>query len=99
MDNQGEALLPLDGNAASGLLSNLFAIDVTVAQVTCGCCGVVSQVGETKVYGGLMGAIFRCPHCDGVVMRLVHTPTGLWLDMRGSRRFFAPTATATTRAV
>ena len=99
MDHPNEAGLPLDGNAAAGLLRELFAFDVTVAEVTCVCCGVVAQVGETRVYGGLMGAIFRCPHCDGVVMRLVHAPTGLWLDMRGSRRLFAPTATTTTRAV
>jgi hypothetical protein len=46
-------------------------------------------VGETRVYGGVMGAIFRCPHCDSVVMRLVHTPVGIWLDMRGCRRLFA----------
>jgi hypothetical protein len=46
-------------------------------------------VGETRVYGGVMGAIFRCPHCDSVVMRLVHTPVGIWLDMGGCRRLFA----------
>ena len=39
MDHQEEAGLPLDGNAASGLLSELFALDVTVAEVTCDCCG------------------------------------------------------------
>jgi len=73
MEHQEEAGLPLDGNAASGLLSELFALDVTVAEVTCDCCGAVTQVGETKVYGGIMGAIFRCARCDSVVMRLVHT--------------------------
>jgi hypothetical protein len=89
MDHQEEAGLPLDGNAASGLLSELFALDVTVAEVTCDCCGAVAQVGETKVYGGVMGAIFRCAGCDSVVMRLVHTPVGFCLDMRGSRRLLA----------
>jgi len=90
MDHQEEAGLPLDGNAASGLLSELFALDVTVAEVTCDCCGAVAQVGETRVYGGVMGAIFRCARCDSVVMRLVHTPVGIWLDMRGSRCLFTP---------
>jgi hypothetical protein len=89
MDHQEEAGLPLDGNAASGLLSELFALDVTVAEVTCDCCGAVAQVGDAKVYGGVMGAIFRCAQCDSVVMRLVHTPVGLCLDMRGSRRLLA----------
>ena len=90
MDHQEETGLPLDGNAAAGLLGELFALDVTVAEITCGSCGVVAEVGETRVYGGVMGAIFRCPNCDSVVMRLVHTPVGTWLDMRGSRCLFTP---------
>jgi hypothetical protein len=88
MDHQEEAGLPLDGNAAAGLLSELFVLDVTGADVTCDRCGGVAEVGATKVYGGVMGAIFRCAYCDSIVMRLVHTPVGLWLDMRGSRRLF-----------
>ena len=90
MEHQEEAGLSLDGNAASGLLSELFALDVTVAAVTCDCCGAVAQVGDAKFYGGIMGAIFRCARCDSVVMRLVHTTVGIWLDMRGSRGLFTP---------
>jgi hypothetical protein len=90
VNHQEETGLPLDGNAAAGLLGELFALDVTVAEITCGGCGVVAEVGETRVYGGVMGAIFRCPNCDSVVMRLVHTPVGIWLDMRGSSCLFAP---------
>jgi len=89
MDQQDEAGLPLDGNAAAGLLRELFVMDVTTAEVTCGSCGVVAMVAETRLYGGVMGAIFRCAHCDGVLMRLVRTPVGIWLDMRGSRLLFA----------
>ena len=92
MDQQEEAGLPLDGNAAAGLLRELFALDVTAAEVTCGRFGVVAMVGETRLYGGAMGAIFRCAHCDGVVMRLVRTPVGIWLDLRGSRLLFARSA-------
>jgi hypothetical protein len=36
-----------------------------------------------------MGAIFRCAHCNSVVMRLTSTPAGLSFDMRGSRRLCA----------
>ena len=92
MDHQEETGVPLDGNAAAGLLCELFALDVTAAEVTCSCCGVVAEVGETRVYGGPMGAIFRCAHCDSILMRLVRTPVGIWLDMRGSRRLFARSA-------
>jgi Family of unknown function (DUF6510) len=63
MDQQEEVGLPLDGNAAAGVLRELFAFDMTAAEVTCGSCGTVTMVGETKLYGGVMGAIFRCPHC------------------------------------
>jgi hypothetical protein len=92
MDHQDEAGLPLDGNAAAGILRELFAFDVTTAKVTCGSCGVVTIVGETRLYGGVMGAIFRCANCDGVLMRLVRTQAGIWLDMRGSRLLFARSA-------
>jgi hypothetical protein len=91
MDQHEEVALPLDGNAAAGLLRELFALDVTAAEVTCGNCGIVAMVGETKLYGGVMGAIFRCARCDSIVMRLVRTRVGIWLDMRGSRLLFAQT--------
>ena len=92
MDPEREAIIPLDGNAAAGLLRELFAFDMTAASVTCGGCGVIAGVGEVRVYGGSMGAIFRCAHCDSIVMRLVRTPVGLWFDMRGARNLFARSA-------
>ena len=82
---QDQPGLPLDGNAAAGLLREIFAFDATAAQISCGSCGVASDIGGTRLYGGTMGAILRCAHCDSVVMRLARTPGGLWLDMRGSR--------------
>jgi len=88
MDQPKEACV-LDGNAVAGLLCELFARDVTTAEVRCSACGVVSEIGGTRVYGGIMGAIFRCTHCGSIVMRLVRTPAGTWFDMRGSRRLFA----------
>ena len=67
-------------------------LDATVAEVTCDSCGIVARWARQELYGGVMGAIFRCAHCDGVVMRLVRTPVGIWFDMRGSRRLFARSA-------
>jgi hypothetical protein len=87
--DQDEPHLPLDGNAAAGLLREIFAFDVTVAQVSCGSCGTAADLGEARLYGGQMGAIFRCARCNSIVMRLAHTPAGIWLDMRGSRRLCA----------
>jgi len=42
-----QAAVPLDGNAAAALLRELFALDVTASEVTCGSCGIVALVGET----------------------------------------------------
>lgn len=91
MSAESEGMAALDGNAAAGLLRELFALDVTVARFTCAECGSVGEVGAARVYGGTMGAIFRCTGCDGVVLRLVRTPAGLWLDMQGTRRLVVPT--------
>lgn len=90
--SSGEKSAPLDGNAAAGLLSELFAIDVTIARLTCGGCETVSLVGEVSVYGGGMGAVFRCSHCDTAMIRLVHTKAGYWLDMQGAKSLFASSA-------
>ena len=88
--DQDEPRLPIDGNAAAGLLRKIFAFDVTTAQVSCSSCGVAADLGEARLYGGRMGAIFRCVHCGSIVMRLARTPVGIWLDMRGSRRLYTP---------
>ena len=88
MTDRQSGALPLDGNAEGGLLRELFAPDVTAAEVTCDGCGAVAAVGAVRVYGAAMGAVFRCAHCDAVVIRLTQTPAGLFLDMRGARRLF-----------
>ncbi len=80
--------VPLDGNAAAGLLSELFALDMTLAKVTCAGCGTTLELGAARLYGGAMRSIFRCVHCDTAIVRLVRTPLGLWIDMQGTRRMF-----------
>ena len=82
----------LDGNAAGGRLRDFFAFEITQAQIECETCGCIAAVGTLPLYGGVMGAVLRCPHCDGIVMRAVHTEHGRWLEMRGARylRFASP---------
>lgn len=84
----------LDGNAAGGRLRELFALDVTAAKIICDRCGAIAAVGAVRSYGGAMGAVLRCAHCDTVVLRLTHTPAGRWFDMRGARRLFVATPAA-----
>jgi hypothetical protein len=85
-----DADLPLDGNAAAGLLRDVFACEMTIAVITCGGCGASAPVGAVRVFGGAMGAIFRCASCDTAVVRLARTPRGTWLDLRGARSIVVP---------
>jgi hypothetical protein len=78
----------LDGNAAGGILAELFAIDITTAVVTCESCGKAEAAASAHLYGGSMGMILRCVHCDTAVMRLTHTPKGYYFDLLGARRVF-----------
>jgi hypothetical protein len=77
--------LVLDGNAAAALLQEIFAVDMTIAQIQCEVCGFTASVGSLRLYAAPMGAVLRCTHCDGILMRAVHTPHGRWLEMKGAR--------------
>jgi hypothetical protein len=77
--------LVLDGNAAAGLLQEIFVSDITSARIQCRECGSIAAVGSLRLYAAQMGAVLRCGHCDGVVMRTVHTPHDCWLEMTGAR--------------
>jgi hypothetical protein len=73
----------LDGNAAGGLLLDVFARDVTGALATCAGCGDVRPVGALAAYGHAMGVILRCPGCDAAMLRLVRTPGWTRVDASG----------------
>ena len=77
--------LRLDGNVAAGILSEVFATDLTAARATCANCGTDRPVGALLVYAHGMGMVVRCPGCDGVVLRVARTPTKVWLDLTGAR--------------
>jgi Family of unknown function (DUF6510) len=77
--------LKLDGNAAAGALQEVFALEMTAASGTCDSCGAVGAVGELMLYVHAPGLVFRCPHCDAVVLRMVTDGTRYWIDVRGLR--------------
>lgn len=77
--------LRLDGNAAAGLLREVFAVEMTTAVGTCAHCGKVGPVGEALLYGGELGVVLRCAGCEGLLVCITHTPRGYWLDLRGLR--------------
>lgn len=73
----------LDGNAAAGPLLELFGFDVTTATGQCDHCGRVGALAEARLYDPIHGMVFRCPGCDGILMRMVEHDTRVWLDLRG----------------
>jgi hypothetical protein len=74
----------VDGNAAAGILSELFVPDLTAARAKCAGCGTTRAIGVLLVYAHGMGTVMRCPGCDGVVLRIARTPTHVWLDATGA---------------
>jgi hypothetical protein len=89
-----DADLRLDGNAAAGLLAEVFRAEMTTAEVTCTGCGTVAAVGELMRYGHEMGAILRCARCDTAVIRVAQTQHRHWLDLRGAHTLRLHAATS-----
>ena len=84
--------LRLDGNAAAGILSELFVPDLTAARATCAGCGASGAIGALLVYAHGMGTVMRCPECEGVVLCITRTATQVWLDPSGARRIIVAAA-------
>jgi hypothetical protein len=64
----------LDGNAAAGMLRELFAYDLTAASGQCAACGMVAQMGGQHLYMHPLspGAVLRCQGCQSVLLVFVH---------------------------
>jgi len=75
----------LDGNAAGGILQEIFPFEMTLAQATCTGCGATNAVGALAVYMHGMGTVVRCPSCESVLIRIVQAKGCYWLDMQGVR--------------
>ena len=79
------AEMKVDGNAIGGLLGEIFAMEMTVAESTCAGCGAINAIGRVDVYMNAPGAVVRCPSCEQVLMRIVRGPERYWLDLSGIR--------------
>ena len=73
----------VDGNAAAGELSRIFAMDVTAAQGRCAHCGATKRFAEARLYMRGPGLVARCPVCQHVLLRLVNVGQRVLLDVRG----------------
>ena len=78
--------LHLDGNAAAGVLTEVFAVEMTTAVGTCAHCGATNALGAVRVYAQAPGTVLRCPACTNVLMTIVRSHERLHVDLRGVRR-------------
>jgi hypothetical protein len=74
----------LDGNAAAGLLQDIFGADMTSLAHECGSCGTVAEIGTTDAWMEGPGVVLRCSACHEVIIRIVETPRARLLDARGA---------------
>jgi Family of unknown function (DUF6510) len=77
----------LDGNAAAGILEEVFAFEITTARTACVQCGATGEVGAQMAYMTEIGTVVRCSSCDNALIRVVHQQDGpqrYWLDLRGT---------------
>jgi Family of unknown function (DUF6510) len=80
----------LDGNAAGGGLSDLFAVDLTAARSRCASCGMTSMLGAHHLYADAPAMVVRCPTCTGVVLRFASQDGRMLLDLRGAELLTVP---------
>jgi hypothetical protein len=73
----------VDGNAAAGDLSKIFAVDVTAAEGQCAHCGATKRFADAHLYMQSPGIVARCPVCEHVLLRLVNVRQRVLLDLRG----------------
>lgn len=74
----------LDGNVLAGRLADVLGWDATAADASCGTCGTHAAIALAVVYATSMGAVARCPHCDGVLATFVEADDGrVWFGMPG----------------
>jgi hypothetical protein len=74
----------LDGNAAAGVLQEVFAVDVTTAMGTCASCGMTGPLGAALVYMGA-GTVIRCSKCSAVLMTVSRARDRLFVEAAGVR--------------
>jgi ferredoxin-NADP reductase len=74
----------LDGNSVAGVLAAAFGAEMTAVPGECAHCGTVNVLAAMRAYVRAPGTVLRCPACDGVVVRIVQTPTAILVDVRGA---------------
>ena len=88
-----ETDLELDGNAAAGVLSEVFVNEMTGSHVMCASCGQSAMMGEQRLYMYPLspGAVLRCANCEEPLLVLVHRRGSLRVGIPGVRWLDIPT--------
>ena len=75
----------LDGNAAAGLLRDVFVPEFTRARGACAGCGAVGEMGAQHLYMAPRspGAVLRCASCSSVLMVVVQAAGKLRVALQG----------------
>jgi Family of unknown function (DUF6510) len=76
--------LMLDGNAAAGVLEQIFGRDVTTVFGTCAGCGARDVVAAVRLFRSA-GLVLRCPTCDTALLTVVESSSHTWVSMVGFR--------------
>lgn len=74
----------LDGNAAAGILSEIFTLEMTDSWLECANCGREGEMGTLLAFMQAPGVILRCPACEHIILRIVESPAAIYLDLRGA---------------
>jgi hypothetical protein len=76
--------LMVDGNAVAGEMQRIFGRDMTTAVARCSGCETDAEIGALMAFVRGPGVVLRCPACQAAVVRIVQTPTAVYLDTRGA---------------
>ena len=82
-----ETRLRLDGNAAAGILREVFVHEMSAARGACAGCGAIAQLGSQLLYmyPRSPGAVLRCTTCQDVLMVVVDIGGRYRIGLRGLR--------------
>ncbi len=82
-----ESQLRLDGNAAAGILREVFVYEMSAARGACASCGAIAPLGSQHLYmyPRSPGAVLRCASCQDVLMVFVHVGGRYRLGLQGLR--------------
>jgi hypothetical protein len=87
MDNEKmdmNTALMVDGNAVAGQLEQIFGRDMTMAIARCAGCDRDAEMGALWAFTRGPGVVLRCPTCQNAIVRIVETPSALYLEARGA---------------